>query len=261
MPSKALIVLQENTGDVPLDPSVPNELRPLIKTVVDGLAETFEDVKTTLQAAGRYDIVHLLTDNSCSRARLLDCLVLETKNGRAIDLIVLGHGRPEELILKTGPNLTGGPSSNIRTLKADARKKGVRTLNLRMVYMCNCFASTVNDDWLAIGANVSIGSKQLDMMPEPMTTFFVHNWLNGQTANQAASNAYQATIPFFLPFYPPVVTIKYKTITWPYPCPTPTNWLKTCTGSAQVPDGITTTPHTYVQQTELVVSGSGGTKF
>ena len=52
------------------------------------------------------------------------------------------------------------------SLKADAAAKGVPNLNLRMVYMCNCYGSTVNDDWLAAGAKASVGSHMNDMMPE-----------------------------------------------------------------------------------------------
>ncbi|HWS98972.1 MAG TPA: hypothetical protein VN256_01780 [Pyrinomonadaceae bacterium] len=259
--NKSLIVLQENSGRVPLDSSVPAALRQQISLVIDGLSEMFEDLKTTLQAAGRYDVVHLLTDNSCSRAKLLDALVAETSAGRTTDLIVLGHGSPEKLNLKVNPHLRGGASGNIRSLLTDAGTRGVNSLKLRMVYMCNCFGSTVNDDWLAIGAKVSVGSHQLDMMPEPMTTFFVHNWLAGQKARDAAKNAYAATIPFYLPIYPPTTRIKYKKIKVPYPCPTLTNPLKICKKTVEVPDGVEFTPNTYVEQTKLIVAGDQNARF
>lgn len=102
--NKALIVLQENSGKIELPPGVSASLRDIIYSVIDGLSETFEDIKTTLQAAGRYDVVHLLTDNLCSRSQLLNALVTETRNNRTIDLIVLGHGSSENLVMKK--NLT-----------------------------------------------------------------------------------------------------------------------------------------------------------
>ena len=79
--NKSLIVLQENSGKVDLPEGTSAALRDIIYAIADGLAETFEDVKTTLQSATRYDTVHLLTDNLCSRARLLDALIAETKEG------------------------------------------------------------------------------------------------------------------------------------------------------------------------------------
>lgn len=259
--NKSLIVLQENSGQTPLDSSLPAGIRTQVAAVVDGLAERFEDILTTLQAAGKYDAVHLLTDNACSRARLLDALVSEAQRGRTTDLIVLGHGTTEKLFLKVTPHLRGGASQSIRSLLTDARARGVANLTLRMVYMCNCFGSTVNDDWLAIGAKVSIGSQQLDMMPEPMTTFFIHNWLAGQKAKDAAKNAYEATIPFYLAIYPPTARVKYKRTEVPFPCPTFADPFRTCKKTVDIPDGVEFTPHTYVEQTRLVVSGNQNARF
>ena len=82
--NKALIVLQENSGRVELPDGVPTPLRDTVFAVIDGLAETFEDIKTTLQAANRYDVVHLLTDNLCCRGELLNALVSETQRNRTI---------------------------------------------------------------------------------------------------------------------------------------------------------------------------------
>ncbi len=259
--NKLLIVLQENSGQTPLDSSIPAGIRTQITNVIDGLAEAFENVQTTLQAAGKYDAVHLLTDNSCSRAKLLDALVEEAQRGRTTDLVVLGHGTTEKLTLKVAPHLRGGATQNIRSLLTDAQARGVSSLTLRMVYMCNCFGSTVNDDWLAIGARVSVGSLQLDMMPEPMTTFFLHNWLAGDKAKDAAKKAYESTIPFYLAIYPPTPRIKYKRVDIPYPCPTFANPLKMCAKTVDLPDGVEFIPHTYVEQTKLIVSGNQNLKF
>ena len=261
--NKALIVLQENSGQTPFDQDIPAAIRQQANAVVDALAETLEDTLARLQGVGRYDVVHLLTDNSCSRAKLLDKLVLETQNQRKIDLIVLGHGDTDRLDLKVTPHLRGGngANGNIRTLLPDAQARGVSSLNLRMVYMCNCYGSTLNDDWLAIGAKASVGSRQLDMMPEPMTSFFVHNWVTGQRVKDAAKNAYEASIPFYVPIYPPTIETTYRTIEVPYPCPTFTNPLKMCTNRMEVPNGVRVTPHTYVSQTKLRVAGDEDLRF
>ena len=259
--NKALIVLQENSGRVELPSGVPGPLRDAIFAVIDGLAETFEDIKTTLQAANRYDTVHLLTDNLCSRSQLLDALVNETKKNRIIDLIVLGHGSSENLVMKRRPNLSGGSRGNIRKLPIDARRRGVTKLNLRMVYMCNCYGSTLNNDWTAIGAKASVGSKMNDYMPEPMTTFFIHNWLSGQKVKDAAKNAYQATIPFFVSVYPPTTRVRYKKIKVPYPCPTFTDPLKMCKREVRIPDGVDLRTNSKIVETELVVGGNGNIVF
>ncbi|HFD87668.1 MAG TPA: hypothetical protein ENJ35_08330, partial [Gammaproteobacteria bacterium] len=65
MTDKVLIVLQENSGRVPLPENVSPDLELLIFNVIDSLAETFEDLKSSLQAAGKYKFVVLLTDAAC----------------------------------------------------------------------------------------------------------------------------------------------------------------------------------------------------
>jgi len=258
MTDKVLIVLQENSGRVPLPDNVSPDLAELIYNVVDALAETFEDLKTSLQGAGKYKFVVLLTDAACTRKKLLDALVHHTRRRRIIDLVVLGHGNTEILVLNDG-KLTGGKGGNIRQLRKDAKKRRCNTLNLRMVYMCNCYASTLNDDWRKIGAQASVGSIRNDYMPEPMTTFFLHNWLAGQTAKKAAKNAYEATIPFFSLVYPPTMTPKYKTKKVAYPCGMTASLppkVKYCKKTVRVPDGVTYKQNQKILDTRLVVSGN-----
>jgi hypothetical protein len=256
---KALIVLQENTGGgVQYLPDwTPDWLNAAVTAIIDRLAETFEDVKTQLQAAGRYHVVHLLTDEACTRARLLDCLIEEAGKGRTVDLVVLGHGSAERLELH-GESLTG---SQIRSLLSDAKARGTDAFTLRTVYMCNCYGSTLGDDWCAIGAKVAVGSKQNDWMPEPMTTFFIHDYVDGKRVSQAAHDAYTATIPWYLVIYPPTPHITYSTVSVPYPCPTWTDPFRICWEQIDVPTGVDFTPHPKVLETELVATGDGNTTF
>ncbi len=257
MATKVLILLQENSGKVPLPDNVSADLAEIVYSVIDSLAETFEDLKSSLQGAGKYKHVVLLTDAACTRKNLLNTLVHHAKRGRVIDLVVLGHGTTEILVLNDG-QLTGGKGGNIRSLRKDAKKRGCPSLNLRMVYMCNCYASTLNDDWRKVGAKASVGSIRNDYMPEPMATFFMHNWLSGQTAKDAAKNGYSATIPFFTPVYVPTVIQKYKNKKVSYPCgftgfpPKP----KFCKKIVRVPNGVKYKTNQKIIDSELVVSGN-----
>ncbi|MBM3946044.1 MAG: hypothetical protein FJ315_01420 [SAR202 cluster bacterium] len=105
-------------------------------------------------------------------------------------------------------------------------------------------------------------------MPEPMTTFFIHNWLGGQSVSNAANNAYNATIPFYTVVYPPSPRVRYKTITYEYPCGVevdPRNPLNTrvkmCSGTKDIPDGVDLVTNSKVTETRLVVSGDGSCRF
>jgi len=219
---KVLIVLQENQGRlIYLPTGTPAEVQALVNAVVDMLAETFENLKTTLQANGKYNKVVLLTDVNCTRAKLLDNLVLYSKQGWTIDLLIMGHGSTDSLDLYGGQHLLGaryGANNNIITLKTEAQARGCQKLNLRLVYMCNCFGSTTNDEWIAIGALHSIGSRGDNYMPEPQITFFMNNWVGGQAPGAAAMNAYNGSVPFYQLAFPPTPVPQYVRQTVTYPC-------------------------------------------
>jgi hypothetical protein len=118
---------------------------------------------------------------------------------------VLGHGDTERLILHNGEELTGfrrptrtdpGTNGNIRALITEARqRKGASfKFNLRLVHMCNCLAASVNDDWLAIGAQTVVGTRFINWMPEPMITFFWDDFVkNDKRVIEAASDSYAAS--------------------------------------------------------------------
>jgi len=257
MSEKVLILLQENSGKIPLPSSVPVTLESLIYSVLDSLAESTENVIRSLQAAGHYNYVVLLTDADCTREKLLFELVKQTKKGRVIDLIILGHGSSESLKLHN-EYLTGGNTGNIRSLSVDAEELGCASLNLRLVSMCNCYASSVNDDWLSIGAEVSVGATNNNYMPEPMMTFFIHNWISGMKAKEAAQKAYEASIPFFTVIYTPTIVPRFTTKTLTYPCGIegfPPK-IKHCSHDIRVPDGVDYIENSKIKDSKLIVLGN-----
>ena len=71
-----------------LDPAT----RHAAERFVDGLAESFESLKTTLQVSARYDRIYNLTDTACTRENLLQRLKKETEAGNVVDLYIYGHG-------------------------------------------------------------------------------------------------------------------------------------------------------------------------
>ncbi|MFL5742207.1 MAG: RICIN domain-containing protein [Flavisolibacter sp.] len=189
--NKVLIIFQENTGRLDVLPeNTAPELKKLFAASVDKIAETFEDVKGELQGAVRYEKVIELTDVKCTRANLLKTLIQETVNGSEIDLFCFGHGSPNVLLLHDGETMNG---TSIRSLLTDARaQKGSSfNFNLRLVYMCECYGSTVNDDWSAIGARASVGSKCVNFMAEPMITLFTHKYvLENKSVSIAAAESF-----------------------------------------------------------------------
>jgi hypothetical protein len=98
-------------------------------------------------------------------------------------------------------------------------------------------------------------------MPEPMTTFFLHNWMNGQKASDAARHAYEATIPFYRPFYPPTIRVKTKRTTVKVPCPTWSEPFRMCDKVIEVPDGIETIDNAKITDSQPLTAGASTAVF
>jgi hypothetical protein len=197
--NKTMIILQENGGRlVYIDDYISGKTQTLIESVIDKTAETFESVKSALQSVGYYTKVINLTDANCTRVKLLDNLIAETKAGKQVDLFIFGHGGTDKLSLFGTEKLTGGPTGNIRSLLSEARTKENNpkfNFNLRLVYMANCVGGSTNDDWVAAGADASVGSICYNAMPEPMITLFTNKFVReNKTASVAANEAYNESV-------------------------------------------------------------------
>ena len=197
--NKTMIILQENGGRlVYIDDYISGKTQAPIESVIDKTAETFESLKSAWQSLGYYTKVINLTDANCTRAKLLDNLITETKAGRVVDLYVFGHGGTDKLSLFGTEKLTGGTAGNIRSLLSDARTRENNpkfSFNLRLVYMANCVGGSTNDDWVAAGADASVGSICYNAMPEPMITLFTNKFVReNKTASVAANEAYNESV-------------------------------------------------------------------
>lgn len=257
MSNKVLIFLQE-VGTVPLPDALTGRIRDGISDIVSSLTENINDTITNIQGMNKYKKVVILSDSDCKRENLLQNLIKYSNLDYTIDLVIWGHGSKNKLYLHGSERLTGKTSNNngnIRSLLTEAKPNLHNQFNLRLVYMCNCHGSSLNDDWLSIGARVSIGSDQDDNMPTPMTAFFIANWINGQKAKNAAKNAYEATIPFYLALYPPSIEPRFQNINTPYPCPTWTDPLRICHHLVQIPDIPRIITNSKILETRLITDG------
>lgn len=188
-----LILLQENSGNVSFLKDIPDpNLRDLVRIFIDGLAENFESIKTSLQMFGFYDRIINLTDFKCTKANLLEEMISETKDGNLFDLLILGHGSKKKIYLHGSETMT---DKDIENLLTEARKlhPGMK-FNLRLVYMCNCFSGTLLDSWLKIGAKTALGCNDINYMPEPQTTYFFDDFVKkGFSASDANNRSFSAS--------------------------------------------------------------------
>ena len=92
--------------------------------------------------------------------------------GYTIDLFVFSHGWPDEFKGTHGSfNETDYiTSDDIRKLaRPGSSYTGYASLPIRIVYQMNCYGSTLNDDWRAIGATVAMGPQWINFKVKPST--------------------------------------------------------------------------------------------
>ena len=102
-----------------------------------------------------------------TKKELVSSLKELTKAGYTIDLFVFGHGVPEAFSVlgedgETREWLTGAE------LRKDLGKSKIR---LRLVWQCNCYAASLGDDWLHVGAKVAVGAVGVNFYPNRFLPF------------------------------------------------------------------------------------------
>lgn len=102
--------------------------------------------------------------------------------GYEVDLYIFSHGLPNKFVVSLGEY---GDSEMVTRRWLEAN---VRPLNLRMVWQCNCYGSTLNDCWRGLGAKVTGGAQFVNFYP---TRFkgFIKRWQDGETFAGACSRS------------------------------------------------------------------------
>lgn len=113
-----------------------------------------------------------ITDTS--KKKFIEKLTDLADNGYFIDLFIHSHGTYEKITLDDGEVITNTDIQSLATGKySDGR------FPLRMVYMVNCHASTLNNNFEAVGAKVVSGAKHINFMPNQANKF-INGWNDGE---------------------------------------------------------------------------------
>ena len=113
----------------------------------------------------------MLRDGAATYADLKRTLIAQTNVGRIIDVIILTHGKNN--------NISAIDDINGAKIKA-VRTEAGKPISIRSVYMMNCVGSSLNQAWIDAGAKTSCGTAKNNYLPEPTCHFFWEKWLAGQ---------------------------------------------------------------------------------
>jgi hypothetical protein len=123
---------------------------------------------------GNYVEYVTLYDASATKANLIQTLQAIGANAtvKAIDLIVMLHGRKNQL------GFNGG-HSNTKTLATDIAALNLSD-KLRLVYSTACFGSSHNDDFRKAGFSTSIGARKVNTNGAVELPVVLQLWTSGQ---------------------------------------------------------------------------------
>lgn len=108
-------------------------------------------------------------------------------NGYQVDLFLFTHG------ISGAFRTSKGTYGDNRWASGPYLMTKIKPLNLRAVWQCNCYGSTLNGCWQKLGAQVTAGSRYVDFYPTRWSGF-MNDWLSGKTFKNAVDNSDTAAV-------------------------------------------------------------------
>jgi hypothetical protein len=157
---------------------------------IDFVAEEYAKLALRWQGVYRkYDRVWILEDEQATGPNLTATLIDASRTHR-VDVLVLSHGMPDQILGFKGLRIG---NETFQPLIA-AYRTNPTLLNLRAVWQMNCYGMSMARIWTQLGADSVNGSIGVNWLPEPALSFFLHDWLHGDsfaTAVERSSNRAQ----------------------------------------------------------------------
>ncbi len=132
---------------------------------------------------GHYKRTKWLSGQDATYVNFFEAIKKAAEDGYVIDVFIECHGSPEELVVQGGRNIRGKDIQRELYLQGGER--------IRLVYMMACYGSTLNDDWLAVGAKGITGHLEVNSIPVFHLPVFLRHWVNGDDAKTATAAGYK----------------------------------------------------------------------
>lgn len=132
---------------------------------------------------GHYKRLKWLTGRDATYANFFREVRKAANDGFVIDIFIECHGKPEVLVVQGGRNIRGKDIRKELFLRGGER--------IRLVYMMACYGSTLNDDWLAVGAKGVTGHLGVNAIPVFHLPVFLRRWVRGEDAKTASAAGYK----------------------------------------------------------------------
>ena len=155
-----------------------------LNQIIDQFGEDWQINEIIKIASASYNKIISLTDDHASGFALLDNLEYLKDGGYDIDLIFNLHGSSESIWFSD-------QSYNIVDFTSQLVEKDIC---IRSLYQTCCFGSDMIDEWEEIDIMAVNGAFENNSLAMFSPIFFIENWLNGFTFDEAVQLAYQMEI-------------------------------------------------------------------
>lgn len=177
----ALVVFLENVGHI-----TGVSLPAWAMAAVDWAAEEYSKLALRLHGVyRRYNRVAILEDARATGPELAQALLSLSRTHR-VDLLLLAHGLPGQIVGYCGRSLVG--PETFAALRA-ARAADSAALDLRIVWQMNCYGASLVPLWIELGADAVNGSVGVNWLPEPALSLFMRAWLAGHPFSEAVARS------------------------------------------------------------------------
>jgi hypothetical protein len=139
------------------------------------------EIKRSAKAC--YDTIVSFTDNQATYENFLS----ELKNSgiQTIDVIFSLHGNTGIVCFSDGNG--GAKIISSQKIKDDMTRYDIK---IRSLYQTCCYGASMIDDWKLTGIKAVNGTDEINYVVLAAPIFFMQNWLNGATYEDAVNSAY-----------------------------------------------------------------------
>ena len=134
-----------------------------------------------------YSSIAILSKEECTRERIVGELARVAADADAVDLILMVHGEPDELILANG---TGGTEQvPAFDLASDLAKNDALKGKLRLCYSTACYGQSHADSLIGAGFSAVIGSIGVNANSATELPILLRHWTRTDTIAEALRHA------------------------------------------------------------------------
>lgn len=155
-----------------------------LNDIIEIYGEKWQIDEISSYAENYYNEVHTFTDNHATEQNLKDILIQLNSAGYAIDMVFCLHGSEYEFCLYDKDVVVQNFADFLN----------INQINIRSLYQTCCYGAFTISDWEDAGIYAVNGASGYNQMTLFSPKYFLENWINGMSYEEAVFRAYEEEI-------------------------------------------------------------------